>query len=176
VDSSDPTAPVVPHADTAWPWKIPLRRRDGSVKAWTLVDEADYERLSQWRWCLASNDYVRRNARLPGRKQRHVSLHREILGLPYRDHRETDHKNGDKLDNRRSNLRLASRGQNAQNLLAQSRSKSGYRNVYRTETGRWRVTIRLNGEIYHLGSYVTPEEAGAIAAQWRAEHMPFAIR
>ena len=50
-------------------------------------------------------------------------LHREVLGLTPGDGLETDHRNGDRLDNRRSNLRVATRAQNAQNVPA----RSGYR-------------------------------------------------
>ncbi len=76
-----------------------------------------------------------------------------------------DHVNGDGLDNRRSNLRLANHSQNAANSSKRhtARSTSIYKGVYFEASGtrrkRWRALISLNGKKIHLGSYSKETEA-----------------
>lgn len=71
---------------------------------------------------------------------------------------EVDHINGDRLDNRRENLRLCTRRQNTRN--AKARSACGYRGVSH-DRGRWRSRIHHVGvgALVSLGSFDTPEEA-----------------
>jgi hypothetical protein len=86
-------------------------------------------------------------------------MHREIAETP--DDLETDHVNGDRLDNRRENLRAATRGQNGANGRKRP-SRSGLRGVYRHRpTGRWLAQISIGGRLYHLGIFDTPDEAAA---------------
>lgn len=88
----------------------------------TIVDDEDYERLKNQSWGVvmvrsrgetASRPYAVRRFTENGGK-RSAYLHREILGLAHGDGIEGDHENGDTLDNRRTNLRRATRSQNAQ--------------------------------------------------------------
>jgi len=98
----------------------------------------------------------------------------KIDGKSYRAHRlgwahfygtwpehGVDHINRCKLDNRITNLRPATQAQNAQNIQGpKSNNKSGLLGVY-PKKNRWAACIGLNGESKHLGSFSTPEEAGA---------------
>lgn len=152
---------------------IPLRRRDGSVWACALVDAADYEAVSQYRWqgWVDRSGRIRVQGRQGGRK---VQLSRQLLGLSPGDPL-VDHKNGDPLDNRRSNLRLATSTQNLQNRQgATRRSKSGVRGAHWDgATGRWRAQVKVDGKQYRLGRFDTIEEAGVVAAAFRRERMAF---
>lgn len=76
-----------------------------------------------------------------------------------------DHRNGNRSDNRWSNLREADDFQNAQNAKRHSRSKSPYKGIYRcATTGRWAACINNRGQAEFLGRYDTPEAAHAAYA------------
>ena len=102
--------------------KIPLTQ--GQV---ALVDDADYEWLSRWKWCAmwcSSTDsfYAVRHIRLPNGKWTTLRMHRAILGLERGDSRQVDHENHDTLDERRENLRIVTHQENQWN----QRSPLGY--------------------------------------------------
>lgn len=155
--------------------EIPLYRRDGSIRAYALVDTDDYERASVYRWSFGGNGgYVQRYFRVNGRKSAE-SLHRFIMGCTRGDGVEVDHKNGDKLDCRRSNLRVGTHALNLQNRTA---GIEGATSVLRgvswcTRTGRWRAYAKLDGKFKALGYFDDEAEAGRVAAEFRAQHMPF---
>lgn len=140
--------------------EIPLRNRKGEVVAVALVDEADYGLVSQHRWHV----HKVKNSRASyarSTKQRgacHLMMHRLII--PGAD--TVDHINGDGLDNRRCNLRAASRKQNSHNAQRRCDNTSGYKGVHwDKEQRKWRATIRAHGQIHRLGRFPTPEEAHA---------------
>lgn len=70
-----------------------------------------------------------------------------------------DHINGDTRDNRISNLREATRGQNQANQRISRASASGLKGVRRHGAGRWCAAITENKRQIHLGTFGTPEEA-----------------
>lgn len=71
-----------------------------------------------------------------------------------------DHINGNKIDNRLSNLRLANESQNQQNRPAPQNSTSGYRGVtWHKQAGKWMARICLDGKRMSLGLFETAEEA-----------------
>lgn len=72
----------------------------------------------------------------------------------------TDHINRDRLDNRRSNLRIASKLENTRNCSLYKNNKSGFKGVrFAKEHQKWQARIRVNGRLLHLGLRETPEEA-----------------
>lgn len=155
--------------------KIPLRAHDGSVRAYAIVDASDFAWLNQWRWCLRKG-YAVRSERRPNERQRWYSIHRVILGLGHGDPRQGEHENRNRLDCRRSNLRIAERGaaDNRQNLGVRADNTSGFRGVsWHKPTQRWQALARLDGKKRHLGFFDTAEEADTVVKAWRAEHMPF---
>lgn len=86
------------------------------------------------------------------------SMHRIILGLERGDLREGDHINGDGLDNRRNNLRIATHSQQMQNKRRRSQIvKAPYKGV-RRRGNRFHAIIRPSGFVY-LGAFATAEEA-----------------
>ena len=60
--------------------EIPLRRRDGSVRGYALVDDEDLERLNEFKWHLDEDGYARRNIFVEG-KYKTIMMHREIMGF-----------------------------------------------------------------------------------------------
>jgi hypothetical protein len=154
---------------------IPLHGRKGVVRGYAKVDPEDYAELSRWRWHLLGgrHRYAARTVALGGGKTRHVLMHRQILGTP--PQLQTDHKNGDKLDNRRSNLRIVKQVQNAQNLRSlRSDNTSGYRGVtWQKDAQKWKAQGKIGRRLHLIGYFDDVHEAGRAAAAWRAEHMPF---
>jgi hypothetical protein len=154
---------------------IPLHAKDGSVRAYAIVDDTDFEWLSRRRWSLTSWGYAStgtRSRRLG--TETHVKMHREILGLKLGDPQCVDHINGNKLDNRRHNLRTGSHAQNHQNLSLSSRNTSGYRGVSRHKaSGKWQARAQLDGREFYLGHFDDVDAAAKAAAKFRRDHMPF---
>jgi len=83
-------------------------------------------------------------------------MHREVINAP--KGRMTDHINGNTLDNRRSNLRLATPSDNAHNTKLPKNNTTGYRGVGK-KGNRYIAHIRSDNKEHHLGSFSTPEEA-----------------
>jgi hypothetical protein len=79
-----------------------------------------------------------------------------------------DHRCRNKACVNAAHLRPATAAQNQQNVVA----RSGLRGVV-ASGNRWVAQAKLNGRHHYLGSFGTEAEAGAVAAAWRAEHMPF---
>lgn len=74
---------------------------------------------------------------------------------------QVDHRNLDTLDNSRTNLRVATPSQNAQNRGKSTRNTSGYKGVsYRKRTGLYEVAIKVNGTPMFLGSVLDPAVGG----------------
>ena len=168
--------------------KLALHNRKGDIVAYTLVDLEDYQLLKQYRWRLGPNNSAARGKRTNG-KYCTFLIHRVIMGLDHDDPREVDHKNRNRLDNRRKNLRIVTRLQNAQNVPHNKTwrgqiTSSRYRGVRhhsaahmaKRPNGRpWFVMHTLNGKNIKLGTYWTEEEANEAAIQWRKENMLYAI-
>jgi hypothetical protein len=134
-----------------------------------LVDDADYERLARHRWAFHPQGYVFRTVR-----RKTVLMHREVLGLGPSD-KGVDHRDGNPLDNRRANLRLASQAENCQNVRARG-GTSRFRGVsWDRKSQKWYAKAKLNGRQHALGLYEREEDAAAAAAAFRRQHMPFAV-
>jgi hypothetical protein len=154
--------------------RIPLRARDGSIRAYTLVDAGIAEWANQWRWHL-HDGHAGRNGHLGGRRIR-ILLHREILGLTYGDKLEGDHINRDKLDNRRSNVRVVPHNGQKQNVPSRPGSSSKFRGVdLFKRTGRWRASVTVNRVVHHLGYFSTEIEAAEVARVARLRLMLYAV-
>jgi hypothetical protein len=123
-----------------------------------LVDDDVYEWASQYKWVFDGRYAARR---LPGPKNTNVKqyLHRQVVNAPRGI--EVDHINGNKLDNRRENLRLCTRSQNSVNRpRTEKPCKSIYRGVslYRSGTW-WTAGIHVNKRKIHLGYFRDEIEA-----------------
>ena len=143
---------------------ILLRDRHRRLTGVALVDDEDWGRLASRRWHLMPVGYAQTGA---------VALmHREIMGLEPGDGKYVDHINGDKLDNRRANLRVVTNAENAQNRRG-GRGTSAHRGVsWDKPTGRWKAQVTLNGRNHFLGRFDSEDHAARVAADFRREHMP----
>lgn len=128
-----------------------------------LVDDEDYESLANRKWHISSKGYATTWIRLPNGKYSVERMHRMILRLERGDPRQGDHRDRTrKLDNRRDNLRIASRSQNQMNRGRPSLGDNPYKGVTKTKNGRrWVAQIRSYGKRYHLGTFDSPEDAYA---------------
>jgi hypothetical protein len=126
----------------------------------TLVDDADFAWLSQYKWSLYKRGtlcYAQRGAR-DDSKTRIVFMHRAILNAP--PGIVVDHIDGNGLNNQQSNLRFATRRENAHNRPKQRNNKSGFKGVCKSQTGcGWRAAIRVNAKNIYLGIFDTAELA-----------------
>jgi hypothetical protein len=140
-----------------------IRLTQGQV---TIVDAADFDWLNQWKWFARwspgmQSFYATRNLPRVNGKQRHVDMHRVILGLGFGDPREGDHRDPLKtLDNRRSNLRIATSVQNQYNRRLNCTTGTGYKGVdYVKRTRKYRARITVNGTTVVCGYDSTPSGA-----------------
>lgn len=147
---------------------IPLRRKDGSVGAYAVVDAADFASLNRYRWYRMSAGYAARSSPRPNRRT--VLMHRQLLGLAAGDRREGDHVNTDRLDYRRSNLRVLPAGRNRANRAPRAYGSSRYRGVSREGTA-WLAYGRSNGRQVRLGLYDDELDAARVATAHRIAHM-----
>jgi hypothetical protein len=83
---------------------IPLRDRGGRVVATATVDDDDFARIDRHNWSLMGSR-ARRTVRKAGRSHT-VLMHRDVMGATVGDGISVEHVNGNKLDNRRDNLRV----------------------------------------------------------------------
>lgn len=131
-----------------------------------LVSDEDYPRVSQNEWrsykhTLNHTAYAYRVGRKRGTPD--IPLHRFLLGFPSE---RIDHINGNGLDNRRENLRLATHTENMSNAHARKGALSKYKGVSKHSDGKWSASITINKTQKWLG--VHREELDAAIAYDRA--------
>jgi hypothetical protein len=156
------------------------------TKRIVLMDEEDARALPKPGYLFFNvtqpdgRGYVMLDRPVDGKRRRQY-LHRYLLGLETGNPLEADHINRDRLDNRRANLRVATRAQNNQNPSVQHRRvrpavrQSPHRGVaWHCRHEKWQAAVNRNGRIAHLGYYEDEERAATVAARARAEHLPFA--
>ncbi len=120
-----------------------------------VVDDSDYEWLSQYTWHYNKYGYAaRRLSRSEGGKI--MSLHRQIMGNP--QGHIIDHADGDGLNNQRSNLRLATKSLNAINSKRRHSAPDLPRGV-KKRGNSYGARLRVMGQEYWLGSFRTAQEA-----------------
>jgi hypothetical protein len=129
-----------------------------------LVDAEDYDRIAAHKWTAFKNSvswYAARSTAIKGGKTRRtILMHREIMNAP--DGIEVDHRNHNTLDNRKSELRLATHKQNIWNSRPGRRNTSGFKGVSYIKsnlTSPWLAQIQYNGRKIYLGFFKTAEEA-----------------
>jgi hypothetical protein len=155
-----PKIPLYKMADTRGGQRRRVRRI-----AWTLVDAGDHQKFSGVRW-YSIGARAGRYVSVAG-KRRAIWLSREVLGLPRFRWlpKLADHINSKPLDNRRANLRVATKQQNAQNRrkLAQPRRVAG----------GWLASVSVRGRCRFCKIYRREAEARTGLRQARAQLLPF---
>ena len=141
---------------------VPLHGQKAAGRV-ALVDDTDFELISQYRWFFEERTidgrrslgpYARANVRLPGGRWVTRRMHNLITGIGNLDH--ADH-NG--LNNQRDNLRPANQSQNGGNARPRLSGASAYKGVQRFKPGRWRARICVNGRQTSLGLFASEEAA-----------------
>jgi len=164
---------------------------DGSAHLWVTnrqgeeikaihVDQEDLPRLQLHRWSISLRGKRKKRPYLiaqansvdtrKGESRKTLLLHRYIMDAP--KGLQVDHINGDPFDNRRENLRIVTRAQQNQNVVG-GNNNTGYRNVYRTRSGKYSVCVGKNKKRHFRGPFVTVEEAVEAARALRKELFPF---
>jgi len=111
-----------------------------------LVDDKDFNLVSKYNWYLTDTGYARTST------PKKMYMHRLILGLKTK--KQCDHISGNKLDNRRKNLRGCEERKNHYNQKLRSNNKSGFRGVsFDTSRNKWVVQITKDGKTNHGGRF-----------------------
>lgn len=123
---------------------------------YTILDSQDYYRLRRYRWLAVAQGgsfYAQRFAVIKNTSSKQVSMHREIMNAP--KNRIVDHQNIVTLDNRRANLRLATRSQNSHNRKKiKTKCSSRFIGVSLDKrNGRWISNITYCRKTKNLGSF-----------------------
>jgi len=121
-----------------------------------IVDPENYNELSQYKWTAAKSPntfYAVRSA-----QGRQIRMHRLITTAP--KGLVVDHINHNGLDNRKQNLRLCTRSENARNQRPQTGRSSRYKGVcWHKNQKKWLARVYSNGVTYHLGSFKSQIDA-----------------
>ena len=149
--------------------KIPL----GDSDAFAIIDDEDFEKLGQYSWTLQINRHntycqASINARV-------ILMHRMVLGIEDPEV-EVNHKNDDGLDNRRSNLRIATRLDASRRKIKHKSyggkpTSSKFKGVcWNKRIGKWASTGTINGKHIHLGYFIDEEDAAKAYNEFAEEN------
>ena len=138
-------------------YEIILYSRKCEEIARVKIDKEDYKKVKDLKWHLNNQSHAATTI-----KNKKIKLHQLVLGK--KDGFEIDHINHDKLDNRKQNLRFATRSQNAMNTKS-----TGY--YWHKRDKKWRPQIGINNRIIYLGYF--DKEKDAIKARKEAEKKYF---
>ena len=139
--------------------EIILYNKKQEEVARAIIDLDDIERVKDYKWYMDGRGYA-----FCGTTRK--LLHRLIINAP--KNKMVDHINHNRLDNRKSNLRICTSSQNNMNRSKTSRNTSGHVGVcYKPKINKWQAYITVNRKPIHLGYYKNIEEA--IEARKQAE-------
>ena len=141
-----------------------FRRIPVTLGQYAIVDPEDYERINKYKWNAYrgySSYYSKR--KIYNRKngsERTIYMHRYIMNAP--EEMVVDHINHNGLDNRKVNLRLATRAENARYARkTKNKFSSDYKGVhYIKKVNRWRTTITFEDKMIYVGQFRDEESAG----------------
>ena len=144
----------------------------GRNKTKCLIDKEDFKKLNKKGnyFCNTEHGYIVIKNYLGFKdgkaKYKEVYLHRMIMSPPSK--MQVDHINGNKLDNRRKNLRLCTAGDNSRN---KAQFKGKYKGVYlNKKSNKWVAQITFNYKVMNLGTYKKIEDA-ALAYNKKAKEL-----
>jgi osmotically-inducible protein OsmY len=124
-----------------------------------FVDDEDFEKISLIPWYGVDGGYTRYAYTMTSRqssKRTTIAMHQLILEITKG---EVDHINRNGLDNRKSNLRIATRNQQMMNAIKRkNKTTSQYKGVCWTNK-RWQANINVNGRQLYLGRFKVEEDA-----------------
>lgn len=144
---------------------VPLTRGHEAV-----IDAADVSIIGGFSWWAVEKGNTTYAVRQSGPRTHRVTTYMHMAILPVAEGHLVDHRDGNGLNNRRSNLRAATVPQNQHNRPIGRKNTSGFKGVcWSKRDGRWQANIRINGKKRSLGLHSTAEEAHAAYAKASAE-------
>jgi len=133
-----------------------------------IIDAEDAELVEKYNWCL-TRGYVVTGRLASSGKQRLLYLHRLVMGEP--EGKAVDHRKGNKLDNRKVFLRVATTSQNSCNRGPQANNTSGHKGVYWNKSSRkWVAQIVCDGRHIYLGQFIALEDAAQAYKEAALKH------
>lgn len=134
--------------------KIALKNKDKEIVDYAIIDNENLLSVSEYGWCKTVEGYA--NGTI---NKKPIRMHQFIIGkAPIGQ--IIDHINGNKLDNRRINLRFATKSQNGQNIKKQENTSSQYKGVcFNISSNKWLSGSRMNCKAIRLGVFDTEIEA-----------------
>lgn len=134
---------------------IEIQLTQGKV---ALIDDADFPLIGLCKWYV-NRGYAQTSfylGKIDGRyKYKKISMHNVIMGT-----KGIDHRDGNGLNNQRSNLRPATPRQNNHNLRKKLGTSSQYKGVYwHKRDKKWMARVKDNGRTYYLGHFVNEQDA-----------------
>lgn len=126
------------------------------------IDAEDADKAMRYSWCISKTGYPVANIR-----HKVTKLHRYLMGVTDPTI-VVDHRNGDRLDARKSNLRICTNEENARNKGLTTGNRYGISGIRQTAGGKFNVRITIDGNETHIGNFATLEEA--IDARKRVEN------
>ena len=133
-----------------------------------IVDDEDFAFLNQFKWQYNYKGYAESTfGKFPNRKK--LKMHRIITDAPA--HLQVDHINGNKLDNRRSNLRLCTNSENQRNTKKKITNTSGYKGVtWKKGNNKFAAQIQVDYKNRHIGYFTDPKDAARAYNQKALEY------
>ena len=127
-----------------------------------IVDDEDYEYLSQWKWFAAFDPSTKtyRAVRTDSKIKKTILMHRVVMRVSDPSF-FVDHKNHNTLDNTKENLRVCSNSENIANSRIAKNNTTGYKGIS-FKKGKYEVRIIKNGKYYYLGRFQNLMEAASI--------------
>ena len=157
-----------------------MKRIELTRGKFATVDDADFDILGKYSWHCTEHGYAARR----DSDSKHHYLHRDILNAKKGE--VIDHISGDKLDNRRVNLRICSQAENTWNSHNRKSGTTGFQGVYESNPyskrgwnlkKKYAARINVNKKQIWLGRYETAEEAYRVyvdaCKKYRGEYSPY---
>ena len=138
-------------------YRIPLSNGQSAI-----FDIEDYDLVVKYTWCAVWNKCTKSyyaQTQAIGHSGKLGSVHMQRMLMNATKGMFVDHINNDTLDNRRCNLRLATKSENMMNRRKLTPNASGFKGVYKMSENKWYSKIKANGQEFNLGTFDSPEAA-----------------
>lgn len=128
--------------------EVVLKNGSGKEVGRALIDKENFGSIKQYHWSYDKDGYA-----VTCKNGKRILMHRLIMDIKSRK-KDVDHINHDRLDNRKSNLRICSRSQNNMNHRVRRDSSTGVKGVtWNKFKQKWEVRIYVNKKKIYLGCH-----------------------